>query len=82
VAKNPKDLEIYAWVGDDCTGTGDLGIAAIGSSLMPMALVSVKLSNMEMCSVVDAMKEYAATAGIKGYLCRFKCEEILKTIGK
>jgi hypothetical protein len=68
---------LFAWLGADELGSGEIGLK---QALMPagmMPLVAVKRYKMESAAIVDAMQMQAEVYGKKIRLCRFVFSEVL-----
>jgi len=68
---------LFAWLGADELGSGEIGLK---QALMPagrVPLVAVKRYKMESAAIVDAMQMQAEVYGKKIRLCRFVFAEVL-----
>lgn len=76
---NPDDVQLYAWIGEDETGT--LGIKALLTDLGFMPMVVIKRETLEKPQVREQVKAIAAQLGKTMYFMRFTAAEILDIEG-
>ncbi len=77
---NVKEVFLYAWVGEDEQGSGQLGLkqALVPAGLIP--LVSVNEKKIDKEYIKDALQSQANTYGKTIRLCKFSFVEELVTI--
>lgn len=73
-----ENLELYAWVGEDEFGSGDIGLkqALCPAGMIP--LVAVKQGKMEQDYIEKQMQRQAKTWGKRIRLVRFKFAGVVK----
>jgi hypothetical protein len=73
-----NDIELFAWVGEDELGSGEIGLkqALCPAGYIPM--VSVRKDRMLQPSIVDQLTAQAAQYGKKIRLCRFVFKEVVQ----
>ena len=76
-----EDLELFAWVGEDELGSGDIGIkqAQVPAGMIPM--VAIKLSKMDQDFIRAQMDKQGKAYQKKIMLCRFKFDGIVREVG-
>ena len=78
--ENVREVALYAWVGEDELGSGEVGLK---QHLMPCGitpLVAVKREKMDRDEVVIAMTGQSAVYGKTIRLCKFVFQEVIATI--
>lgn len=72
-----EDIELYAWLGEDELGSGEIGLkqGAVPAGLIPM--VAIKREKLEKYWL--QAEEQAAAYGKRIYLVRFKVAEIVRS---
>jgi hypothetical protein len=70
-------VELFAWLGEDEYGSGEIGLkqALVPAGCIP--LVAVDPTKVNRTQLVGAMREQAAAFGRKIYLCRYRLEEVI-----
>jgi len=76
-----ESMELYAWVGEDEWGSGELGIkqARVPAGMIP--IVSTKLSKINQEYIKEAMDVQGKNFDKKIMLCKFKFEEVILEVG-
>jgi hypothetical protein len=76
-----EDVELYAWLGEDELGSGEIGLkqALVPAGMIPM--VAIRRDKVDRQYIEDAMDQQGKTYGKKIYLCRFKLEKVEKEVG-
>lgn len=79
--KRIKKLSMYAWIGEDENGSGELGIkqALVPAGMIPIA--GIHLNKIEQQFIKEAMDNQGKTYGKKICLCKFQFEKILCEVG-
>ena len=74
-----RSIELFAWLGEDEYGSGEIGLkqAAVPAGMIPM--VAVDPLKMNRVQIADAMRAQAEAYGKKIYLCRYRLEAVLYT---
>lgn len=72
-----RDIELFAWLGADELGSGEIELKQAELPIGRIPLVAVKRYKMERAAVVDAMRMQAEAYGKKIRLCRFVFAELL-----
>jgi hypothetical protein len=72
-----RDIELFAWLGADELGSGEIGLKQARMPVGRIPLVAVKLFKMNSAAIVDAMRMEAEVYGKKIRLCRFVFAEVL-----
>ena len=72
-----RDVELFAWLGADELGSGEIGLKQALMTAGRVPLVAVKRYKMESAAIVDAMQMQAEVYGKKIRLCRFVFAEVL-----
>jgi hypothetical protein len=72
-----KNLCLYAWVGEDEHGSGEIGLkqAICPAGMIPM--VAIRRDKMEQDYIVKQMEQYAAIYGMKRKLVKFVFAEVV-----
>jgi hypothetical protein len=72
-----KNLCLYAWVGEDEHGSGEVGLkqAICPAGMIPM--VAIRRDKMEQDYIVKQMEQYAAIYGMKRKLVKFVFAEVV-----
>jgi hypothetical protein len=72
-----RALELFAWVGEDEYGSGDIGVrqGMVPAGFIP--LVAIQRDKIDRQGLAEAMNYQAAVYGKKIYLCRFTFERVL-----
>ena len=77
-----KDITLYAWLGVDELGSGEIGLkqAKVPAGYVPMvAIDESKMDRKEITLQLDVMgKMY----GTRISLCKFKFDGVIKKVGK
>jgi hypothetical protein len=75
-----EGLELYAWVGEDELGGGELGLkqAAVPAGMIPM--VAIRREKLEQPIIRIQLQSIADTYGKPRYLVRFRLVEVVATI--
>lgn len=73
-----EHLVLYAWVGEDEHGSGEIGIkqGLVPAGMIP--LVSINASKVNRDLLVQSLNEQARKYGKKIRLCRFKFDGVVK----
>ena len=76
MSESIKDIELWAWLGEDEFGTGEIGIkqAQVPAGIVPM--VAVRRDRME--KYFHHAEAQAKRYGKKIRLCRFKFVEVVR----
>jgi hypothetical protein len=76
-AKEAAETSLYAWIGEDELGSGEIGIkqSQVPAGMIPM--VAIKRQKME--RHWPAAEQQAATYGKRIHLCRYAFAEVLKS---
>jgi hypothetical protein len=70
-----EKIELYAWLGEDELGSGEIGIK---QALVPAGLIPiVSIHRSKACSVTTEMETQAATWGRRIRLVRFVVAEVI-----
>lgn len=74
-------IELYAWIGEDEYGGGEIGIkqAQIPAGIIP--IVSTKLSKVNQEFIKEAMNVQGKTFKKRIMLCKFVFEEVILEVG-
>ncbi len=75
-----KEMQLYAWVGEDELGSGEVGLK---QGIVPagcIALVACKLGKMTSADLVNQLQAQAQKYGKTIRLCRFTYAEELLTL--
>lgn len=72
-----KQIELFAWVGEDELGSGVVGIkqGIVPAGCIP--LVATTEGKIRRGEVLAGLRAQAAKYGKKIYLCRFTCEAVV-----
>jgi hypothetical protein len=72
-----KDVELFAWVGEDERGSGTVGLkqGVVPAGLIP--LVAIKMHEDKMRKLKQQLEEQARASGKRIYLCRFTFFEVV-----
>jgi len=75
-----EEFELYAWMGEDELGSGEIGIkqAQVPAGYIP--LVAIKPEKIAAEYIKEQLLKQAVTYGKKIYLVRFKFSEIVETL--
>lgn len=76
-----EGVELFAWVGEDELGSGEIGLkqAVCPAGCIPM--VSVKLDRMTQNYIKEQMDKQGKQYGKKIVLCKFKFEAVIEEVG-
>jgi len=76
-----KKLSMYAWIGEDENGSGEIGIkqALVPAGMIPIA--GIHLNKIGQQYIKEAMDIQGKTYGKKICLCKFQFEEIVCEVG-
>jgi hypothetical protein len=76
-----KDLELFAWVGEDEFGSSKIGLkqAMVPAGLIP--IVAIARGKVDREFIALQMEQQARAYGKQISLCRFTLAEVLKTVG-
>ncbi len=72
-----RAVELYAWLGIDELGSGEVGVKQVWAPGAKIPLVAAKRYKMEVPAIVDAMRMQAEAHGKKIRLCRFVFAEVV-----
>lgn len=79
--KKLSDIALYAWMGKDELGSGEIGIkgAVVPAGYIPIVAVNEsKVNRDEIANQLNIMgKQY----GTRISLCRFKFDEVIREVG-
>ena len=75
-----ENLVLFAWVGEDEMGSGEIGLKQGMTPVGLIPLVAVREDRMSQDFIVEAMKRQAREYGKKIRLCRFKFDKEVKTV--
>jgi hypothetical protein len=72
-----KDVELFAWVGEDELGSGEVGLKQghVPAGLVPLA--AIKAHEQKMRRLKPQLEHQAKRWGKRIYLCRFTFVEIV-----
>lgn len=71
-----EDIELFAWVGEDEDGSGDLGLKQALTPCGLIPLVSVQKEKLDHEVLVAQLQNQANIFGTRPKLCRFKLVEV------
>lgn len=73
-----NEVELFAWLGMDELGSGEIGLkqAQVPAGMIP--LVAVKRHKVESTQLTEAMEMQAEVCGKKIRLCRFTLAEVIR----
>jgi hypothetical protein len=76
-----KDLELFAWVGEDELGSGEIGLkqAIVPAGVIP--IVAVSRDKVDRLMIAKQMDEQGRQYDKQISLCRFTFAEVIKTVG-
>ena len=76
-----ENIELFAWVGEDELGSGEIGLkqAYVPAGMIPM--VSIKKEKMEQRFIIEQLNEQGKQFGKKISLCRFKFDGVITEVG-
>lgn len=79
--KRLEDIELYAWLGEDELGSGEIGLkqAQCPAGMIPM--VAVKLSKMQQDYIKKQMDLQGKAFRKKISLCRFRFDGVVEDVG-
>jgi hypothetical protein len=72
-----KNIEIYAWVGEDELGSGEIGLKQAQTPAGYIPLAAIRPEKMSQDYLVKAMERQAARHGKKISLVRFSFVEVI-----
>jgi hypothetical protein len=75
-----KTIEIYAWVGEDEAGSGEIGLKQGLTPAGYIPLAGVRLDKMSQDYLVKAMEKQARRYGKKISLVRFSFVEVIHEV--
>jgi hypothetical protein len=76
IARNPEPPFIYAWVGEDEHGSGEVGLKQAMTPAGMIPLAAVNLEKMDQDYLQQALQQQATTYGKTIRLVRFRFEEV------
>lgn len=79
---NLESIKLYAWLGEDEFGSGEIGLkqAAVPAGMVPM--VATSEAKMNQGFIREAMDAQGKKFGKKIVLCRYRIEEVILEVGK
>lgn len=75
-----KEIELYAWVGEDELGSGEIGLkqGVVPAGIIPMVSISREKLEKYWNQAEEQAAEQGPYRGKRIHLCRFKLAEIIK----
>jgi len=75
-----QDMVLYAWVGEDELGSGEIGLkqARCPAGLVPM--VACQAGKMEQAYIIEALQQQASVFGKAIRLVKFRFEGVVQTL--
>jgi hypothetical protein len=75
-----KKLELFAWVGEDELGSGEIGLKQALTPVGMIPLAAIHEHKMDQDYLVKAMKAQAKAYGKRIQLCRFVFDGVVRTV--
>jgi len=78
---NFESIKLYAWIGEDEWGNGEIGIkqARVPAGIIP--IVSTKLNKVNQNYIIEAMNIQGKNFDKKIMLCEFHFERVVLEVG-
>lgn len=76
-----EEMELFAWMGEDELGSGEIGIKQgfVPAGMIP--LVSIKKEKINTSNIRNGLAVQSCIYGKKIKLCRFKFIEVVESVG-
>lgn len=80
--KNLEDIELFAWLGEDEMGSGEIGLkqARCAAGMIPM--VATKIEKMDQEYIREQLHAQGIAFNKRISLCRFKFDGVVGSVGE